>query len=125
MSDDFCVCDYDSPSVYRVKTVTAARKQHKCSECFGVIRVGEKYENVFGVWDNPDTFKTCARCLDLREFVKANVPCFCWAHGNMIQDAMDTADYYHEQGNGLLFGAHRRKVVIQRAKKMTTPPASA
>jgi hypothetical protein len=32
----------------------------------------------------------------------------------MIEDAMETADHYYDQGNGLLFGAWRRKVLIER-----------
>lgn len=110
-----CFCDYDPADVYSARSVKAARKPHKCDECFTEIHIGESYELVFGVWEgNPSTFKTCCRCLALRQFVQSNVKCFCWAHGNIIQDALDTADQYYEQGNGLLFGALRRKVLIDR-----------
>ena len=110
-----CVCDYDPASVYEAVD-RIARKQHRCYECGRPIWPGEAYEKVFGIWydEGPQTFKTCVRCLALREFVQSNVKCFCWAHGNVIDDALETARHYHEQGNGLLFGAYRRYVAIQR-----------
>ena len=117
MSDYDCVCDYDPPEFYSEKT-RHARTKHKCYECSRAINAGETYEYVSGKWDGDfSVFKTCCRCLELRAFVKQNVKCFCWAHGNMIEDAIDTAQEYHEQGNGLLFGAYRRKILIERATK--------
>lgn len=113
-----CFCDYEPADIYSAKAIKAARKQHRCDECSRAIAKGEPYEYVFAVWEGrPDVFKTCCRCLALREFVQTNVKCFCWAHGNMIEDAMETADQYYEQGNGLLFGAYRRKVLIERAAR--------
>ena len=112
--DSDCFCDYESPAVYSPRSIKSARKSHKCDECFKEIRVGESYERVWGIWERPDTFLTCCRCLELRNFVQQNVKCFCWAHGNIIEDAIETAGAYHEAGNGLLFGAYRRKVLIDR-----------
>ena len=113
-----CFCDYDPADVYRASIVAHARTRHTCSECGRLITIGERYERVFGVWEgDANTFKTCSRCLDLRDFVASNVPCFCWAHGNIIEDAMETAEEYHEPGNGLLFGAYRRKVKILRNER--------
>ena len=112
-----CVCDYDAPSVYRRTEVKAARKEHKCEECRRKIKPGESYELVFGMWDGrADTFKTCAHCLALREWVKAHVPCFCWAHGNIREDAIETAMGYAHEAPGLLFGAYRREIAIRRAR---------
>lgn len=112
-----CYCDYDAPSVYN-KTTPKARKQHKCYECGSVIDAGEKYENVFGVWDGDgSTFKTCSRCLDLRNFVEDNVPCVCWQHGNIRDDCIETAREYGEQGDGLLFGTYRRIKLIEKHRR--------
>jgi hypothetical protein len=112
----YCECDYDPPSVYRVQKIKAARKPHKCSECSRTIKPGEAYEHTWGVWDgNPDSFCTCSHCLDLREFITAHVPCTCWAHGNIRDDAMQSAQAWAHETTGLLFGAWRREVKIRRA----------
>lgn len=111
-----CVCDYDDypASVYEA-TDRIARIKHKCTECGRPIWPHEPYEKVFAIWEGePQSCKTCIRCLALREFVKASVPCFCWAHHHMIEDAMDTADQYAREAPGLMFGALRRKVLISR-----------
>jgi len=108
-----CYCDFEEPSVYN-KTTPKARKVHRCSECGATIQKGERYENVSGVWDGyADTYKTCERCLDLRNFVEDNVPCICWHHGNIIDECRDAAREYGEQGDGLLFGTYRRILITE------------
>lgn len=110
----YCECDYDPPSVYR-KAEHKARKQHKCHECSRLVQPGERYEVVFGIWDGrSDIFKTCSRCLALREWVKAHVPCVCWAHGNVRDDAIEAARGWAHEAPGLLFGAYRREIAIRR-----------
>lgn len=112
-----CVCDYEQPSIYNRTEVKAARKEHKCEECRRTIRPGESYELVFGMWEGEARmYKTCGHCLALREWVKAHVPCFCWAHGNIRDDALQTAQSYAHEAPGLLFGAYRREVAIRRAR---------
>ena len=111
-----CYCDYEMPRVYAAMQ-PIARKAHQCSECHGEIAPGERYERVFGVWDNARTFKTCPRCCALREWVRAHVPCFCWAHGNVREDAIETAREFGWQAPGLLFGAYRREVAILRGRR--------
>lgn len=114
---DACYCDYDPPEFYHQET-RRAKKEHHCSECAREIEPGEAYEHVRGKWDGRvDTFKTCPRCLALREWVRAHVPCFCWAHGNIIEDAIETARGYAHEAPGLLFGAYRRQVAIRRQRK--------
>jgi hypothetical protein len=53
--------------------------------------------------------------------MKRNVPCFCWAHGNMIEDARSTAQSAHEQAGdevaGLRFGLLRRIILRDRFNK--------
>ena len=111
-----CYCDYDPAEFYHSEK-RKARKQHKCDECDGVIQSGERYEHVRAKWEGDvGTYDTCARCLDLREFIMAHVPCVCWAHGNMIEDCIEAAQELAHETDGLLFGAYRRKVLIERAK---------
>jgi hypothetical protein len=63
-----CNCDIgDAPSAFRRETRTA-RKAHRCIECGRAISVGQRYEYASGVWDGrPDSFRTCSRCVVLRE----------------------------------------------------------
>lgn len=88
-----CYCDYDMPDYYRAK-IRRARKEHHCYECGRTIKAGEQYEDAFGVYRGESTYhpKTCERCVNIRIWVTNNVPCFCWSHGNMIEDAKDAVD---------------------------------
>lgn len=116
MSEE-CFCAYDAPDFY-AKRLVRASKQHNCSECFHKIQPGERYEYAVGKWDGAfDRFKTCSRCLDMREYVKAHVPCLCWAHGNIIDDCYDAVDDYAHEAPGLKFGYWRRCVAILRAQR--------
>lgn len=57
----------DPPSCFSKKT-RRAKKEHWCCECRRLIKPGEHYEYASGVWDgNPDSFKTCERCVRLRD----------------------------------------------------------
>jgi len=110
-----CSCDYDPPEFWS-KTVPTARKQHRCEECAGPIFPGEKYEYIAGKWGGYfDSFKTCERCVDIRQWVQNNLPCFCWAHGNMIEDAAEAVNEASfrtpTETVGLRFGFLRRKVL--------------
>jgi len=116
-----CFCDFDPPDFYCAE-IRTARKQHRCDECPSQIMPGEKYEHVTGKWPDSggvSTFKTCERCRDLRTWVKNNVPCFCWCHGNMIEDAQETIDDAAWRGKeetvGLRFGFLRRKVMAEKS----------
>ncbi len=106
-----CGCDYDPPSVYSHRVVTA-RKSYRCEECAAKINPGDRYETTFGVWDGyPETFRTCLDCVDVRTWVRNNVPCFCWAHGNMREDAQnaieDAVCRAPDETRGLRFGFGR------------------
>ena len=119
-----CYCDYDPAEVY-VATTPKARKSYRCDECGKPIQIGDKYERAFGVWEgSASTYFTCERCFDLRQWVTNNVPCFCWAHGNMIDDAVDTVDdavwRAKEETKGMKFGLLRKIYAIQRAKSLKT-----
>jgi hypothetical protein len=109
-----CYCAYEPASAY-VQSWHKARKQHKCYECHRAIHPGELYEKVWAIWDgNMGVVKTCTRCLDLREYVKVHVPCFCIGHGMVNEDAVETAKAYQHEAPGLLFGAYRRLINIKR-----------
>jgi hypothetical protein len=82
-----------------------------------MIKPGEQYEYVFAIWEGEASHcRTCSNCLSLREWVKAHVPCFCWAHGNVIEDAMNTANHWGFEAPGLWFGALRRQVRIEHGR---------
>jgi len=115
-----CRCDYEPAVFYRTRIVRA-RKGHRCYECSSPILPGELYENTAGMWDRCDgvsTFKTCERCRDLRVWVTNSIPCFCWAHGNLHEDAEGTIEEatwrLPEETVGLRFGIARRLVAIRR-----------
>lgn len=115
-----CFCDYDPPAFYD-RSTPRARKQHICEECGVTIQPGETYERVVGKWDGHlSTFATCERCHDLRQYVENSVPCFCWAHGSMLDDAaecMSEARYHaDEAARGFYFAYLRRRYAIQVAK---------
>ena len=97
-----CWCDY-VPSKFYSAAIRKARKEHECEECGRAIARGEKYEYVSGMWeDYIDTYKTCLGCVELKKLVKQFVPCFCWHHRTLHDDAKETADYYRGECPELL-----------------------
>ena len=116
-----CYCDYESPEVYSSKRVRA-RKEYRCYECSSKIAVGERHEYAFGVADGFSYQpRTCASCLDIRQFVKNNIPCFCWAHGNMLEDAKNTVEAAYLQApdevRGVGFGLGRLLVKARQERR--------
>ena len=118
MTADACYCDYDPAEFYH-REERKARKPQKCGECGRKIAPGERYEHVRGKWcGEVDTCRTCQRCLVLRKWVQAHVPCFCWHFGNMREDARETISEYAHECPGLWFGWGRREVAIRRAPRV-------
>jgi hypothetical protein len=116
-----CWCDYDPPTFCTV-TTPRARKRHKCDECSGYVEVGEQYEYTAGLWEGYfQIFKICERCYDLRTWVKNNVPCLCWAYGNITDDCRDAIDAVTEcasaETRGLRFGFLRRIVARDKLNR--------
>lgn len=112
-----CFCDYDPPVFYHAAR-PVARKAHKCDECGNAISPGEAYERVHAKWEYViDTCRTCARCLALRDFVRAHIPCFCWAHNNMLSDAHEHIEQFAHEAPGLFMGYGRLRVAIRRGGK--------
>jgi len=91
MTDINCSCDiylYDCerPSVYRVATYFARRKEHRCIECCEKIKIGDKYEYVFGVWDGEASqHKTCMRCVLIRDKLFGS----CSIYGELREQVWD------------------------------------
>lgn len=115
-----CFCDYDPPEVYSSRFVRA-RKEYRCYECRKLIRVGERHEYAFGVLDGW-TYqpRTCMGCVGIRQFVSINIPCFCWAHGNILDDARSAVQQAYEvapdEVKGLAFGLGRLMVKAKRER---------
>lgn len=119
-----CYCDYkDGPSVYDAKT-RKAKKEHKCSECRGVIKPGEVYEHAWGVWDgDAQTFKACPDCLELRRWAQAHVKCICWSHGETHQIVRETFEEYERDCPGLTAEAEA-KIADIRARRRPSVTAA-
>jgi RNase P subunit RPR2 len=121
-----CTCDYDAPEFYHRK-IPRARKQHTCEECGSPIPPGDNYEHVRGKWDGTiGSFKTCQACVDIRQWVKNNVPCLCWGHGNLIEDCKEAvaaaAFRAPTETVGLRFGLLRRIVARDKASLVHRRP---
>ena len=117
-----CSCDGEPSSIYRAST-PRARKRYCCGECGTPILPGDRYENVFGIWEgSPTTFRTCEPCCDLRVWVRNNVPCLCLMHGNMDEEmsaaVYSACDRAPDETRGLKFGFLRRKVLRGRIKQL-------
>ena len=58
-------CDLE-PIIGYNEVVRKARKDHKCCECRGVIKKGERYQHASGVFDRRGfSAKTCMDCKHL------------------------------------------------------------
>lgn len=113
-----CSCDFD-PAEFYSSEMRRARKQYRCEECPGHILPGEMHEYVSGKWDGYfSAFRTCQRCVDLRQWVKNNVPCLCWMHGNSDESLKEAVDGAYRRARdevtGLKFGLLRRFVLRDR-----------
>ena len=77
----YCECDYDDnpPRFFSATVVKSARTQHKCCECNGPIMPGETYTRRSGSWypGEIDTYCECHLCMELRDWAKISMPCFC------------------------------------------------
>jgi len=114
-----CYCDYDTPEFYEQSERTA-RKQHKCSECGRPIHSGERYEYVAAKNDGELwQAKTCCRCLAVRNYVQAHVPCFCWYHHNMLEDADNEMREHAWQVPGMRMEYGRLRVAVDKNPRTT------
>ena len=58
----------EQPKVFSTKEVKA-RKAHKCCECHVEIKKCDTYQYSKGIWDEPASYKQCARCAEI--FIEA------------------------------------------------------
>lgn len=65
MSDDGDNCDFYTENIRK------SRKNYICCECFRPICKGERYQNVFGVWEGQaHTYRTCEHCVVAQEWLR-------------------------------------------------------
>ena len=63
-----CDVDFDGYNDFTCETKRKARKEHKCNECWRMIRKGDTYTHHSALFDgNISTHKTCARCDKIAE----------------------------------------------------------
>lgn len=116
-----CYCDFDPPSVFR-SAKHKARKTYRCYECRHPIVPGDLYEYSWGIWDGePSEHHICSDCLELREFVKVNIPCFCWTYGGLKDSIREAIEYAYETARdevrGFAFSVGRL-VIKQRRRRL-------
>jgi len=118
-----CFCDYEPPSFY-VAEMRRARTKKRCEECGRAIAPGETYERVRGKWDGLiGSFHTCGDCVKIRNFVEVSIPCFCWAHGNLEEDAKIAIEDAYARARpevaGMAFAVGRMLVTRNRKRERT------
>lgn len=112
-----CYCDFGDPPDAYSKERRTARKAFRCYECHDHIRPGEQYERAASLYDGSwDVMRTCCRCLDARDYITAHAPCFCWAHGSMLDDAKSTLDQYGRESAGFYIGGMKRVLRAERQR---------
>ncbi len=121
-----CYCDYDTPTLYKA-VVHRTRRDRQCDECGRLIIKGAPYERADGLHDGSwFSCVACEPCLELRQWVQNNVPCFCWEHGNMLENARDAVEAARhrafEETAGLEFGFGRRLWAVKRAPRPRAMP---
>lgn len=108
-----CECG-EMPSTFR-ETRPKARRDHKCCECGGMIRAGEVYRSVWGVWDSEQrTYRTCVDCLGLHDWAESDGGELCTTFGNLHVDVLD---FMHESGEAALEAEATRRVKDIREKR--------
>ena len=117
MTYESCSCDGDPASFY-ISEDRKARKQHKCYECRAVIEPGERYEHARGCWEGTiSTFKTCVLCLEIRQWARISVPCFCFNHGDLLENIRDmVTEVRRDCPAGFVMEWGRRVVKIERRR---------
>lgn len=115
MMYESCFCDGDPAEFYYARR-PLARKAHECYECGGPINTGERYEYVFGKWDDISIFKTCVYCLKIRDLLHDRLPCFCWVHGELGIGVQAVMGDIKGDNTGLRMAVGRIEVDRRRAK---------
>jgi len=87
-----CNLDYDRADLYE-KINRKARKEHICCECGRIIKKGESYSYVFGVWGkNVSSYRTCSHCLIGQDWLWEQ--CGGFLHCNLEEEILEHAEDY-------------------------------
>lgn len=124
----YCECDWDGnrPQFFTVRYVKKAIKdsKHRCEECNGPICKGESYRRVEGKWyDSIDTYCTCHLCLELEEWAKISVPCFCANVGELHKTVQEMVKDVAPNVPGFFYEYGRRMVAIRKRIREHGPRA--
>lgn len=87
----------EMPEVYE-RIDRKANKEHKCSECGGIIKSGESYELHKGIWDGEWlTYKRCSDCAKLCRDIDSGID----LHDEKVAFGM-LFEYANENGEDLI-----------------------
>jgi hypothetical protein len=93
MSDCQIEINIDSAPGFSDTTNPKARKEHKCCECGRVIKVGEIYNRIAGVWESEfRTYKTCRDCESIRSTFFSS-----WTFTEVIEDLQEYIGEYDKE----------------------------
>ena len=105
----FSLAEYDEGSDLYVESTRTSRKVHKCCECGGEIRPGQKYQHVAGKWYMAQgiiTYKTCALCAEIRGKFSSSGFLFCQLWEEITEYLFPEINF--ECMNGLSVEAHNK-----------------
>lgn len=111
----------EMPQVYGCE-MPVARKDHRCCECDGVIKKGEKYHRHHGIWEGEaNTYKVCLECELIRGEVDKNIgdPTECTGFGELIEtvaEIRDTNLLHRYVQNAMGRGAAIPAWILQRSR---------
>ena len=101
-----------------------ARKEHRCSECSRMIRVGELYLYEATLFDGSfDHHKTCAHRQVSRGWLSAN--CGGWVYGSVEEDIVEHAHDYRRKDLIRLKWGMARLWTKRSGQLMALPPMPA
>lgn len=115
MTYDSCSCDYEPAEFYSERR-TKARKVHRCDECSGSINPGETYRQSSGKWAGDFmTYKMCPLCMELEQWARISVPCFCYTFSELHEHVRNMVDEVaHDCPAGFTMEWGRRIIKIER-----------
>ena len=93
-------CD-DNFTVYELRDIRKARKEHQCDECTRTIAIGEPYLYAFGVFDGDgNSYHMCAHCRVAANWLREN--CGGFLHCGVTEDIEEHIREYPDLRRGLL-----------------------
>jgi len=91
-------CIIEHPAKVYTRVTRKARKAHRCCECHGVIKPGERYEHARGIWEwGAESYKTCADCVYL--WGESTQEC---GNGYRIHLGLEDHLYWHDDAPRLM-----------------------